>query len=289
MKLSALSALFLLSVLAACSSQTQQTTEPTPVSQVAPVAPSPLASPAATQTFQFPQPSCGDKPTGGQDTWYPVFINGGDVGKLRTQFCADSITTTRQDTGVRSVQLASFTSRQKADAFAQAVGGEVGAPTTATELIGAVKPQPSSKTAENTATQGNEIEFRQSGRLTSQTPGSPINVRDDASTQATARHVGYAGDSVAIQSKKQGSDGSIWYRVSFTSQAQGWVRSDFILLNTSQAETQRSSEPSLDSTTYAAPSYSSSGSGRCNSPDDLDSRGRRCGGRASSVRPGGRN
>lgn len=31
-----------------------------------------------------------------------------------------------------------------------------------------------------------------------------------------------------------------------------------------------------------------SGSGRCNSPNDIDAAGRRCGGRASSVRPGGR-
>lgn len=32
-----------------------------------------------------------------------------------------------------------------------------------------------------------------------------------------------------------------------------------------------------------------SGDGPCNSPNDVDSRGRRCGDRASSVRPGGRN
>jgi hypothetical protein len=43
-------------------------------------------------------------------------------------------------------------------------------------------------------------------------------------------------------------------------------------------------------TIYSTPNYSSGGSssGRCVSPNDRDSRGRRCGGRASDVRPGGR-
>ncbi len=39
--------------------------------------------PVATNEFRFPQASCGDKPTGGDDTWYPVFIDGGDLTGLR--------------------------------------------------------------------------------------------------------------------------------------------------------------------------------------------------------------
>ena len=295
MKLSPLSVLLLLSVLAGCSSQTQQVAQPNPISPAAPVASSlgsVTSSPIATQTFQFPQSICGDKPTGANNTWYPVFINGGDVGKLRAQFCADSITTTRKDTGVRSVQLASFTSRQRADTFAQRVGGEVGAPTTATELIEAARPKASPQTTGGKASQGSEGEFRQAGVLISQTPDTPINVRDDASTQAYARHIAYAGDFVTVGSKKQGGDGYTWYRVSFVSKAQGWVRSDFVRLNTAEASDQPSPEPSVSNNpTYSAPSYSSSmssGSSRCNTPDNLDIRGHRCGGRASSARRGRR-
>jgi hypothetical protein len=60
---------------------------------------------------------------------------------------------------------------------------------------------------------------------------SPINVRDDASTRAYARHIGYAGDRVEVLDRSVGEDGYMWYFVRFTvSNATGWVRGDFISL-----------------------------------------------------------
>jgi hypothetical protein len=79
--------------------------------------------------FSFPKASCGDKSTGGNDTWYPVFVDGGDLDTIRQQFCADAVATVRKDTKVPTVQLASFVSREQAIEFANAVGGDVGEPT----------------------------------------------------------------------------------------------------------------------------------------------------------------
>lgn len=89
----------------------------------------PEAKANENSSFRFPQSSCGDKSTGGDDTWYPVFIDGGDLETVRRKFCADAVATQRKDTSVDTVQLASFTSRVKAVEFAQAVSGEVGEPT----------------------------------------------------------------------------------------------------------------------------------------------------------------
>jgi len=79
--------------------------------------------------FSLPQTTCGDTPTGGDSTWYPVFIDGANLDIVRTNYCSDAVATKRKSTGVDTVQLASFTSRERALALAQAVGGEVGEPT----------------------------------------------------------------------------------------------------------------------------------------------------------------
>lgn len=89
----------------------------------------PEANPNKSSSFRFPQSSCGDKPTGGDDTWYPVFIDGADLDNVRAIYCADAVTTTRSDTGVKTVQVASLTSRDRALELAEAVGGDVGKPT----------------------------------------------------------------------------------------------------------------------------------------------------------------
>ncbi|HEY9779521.1 MAG TPA: hypothetical protein V6D09_05215 [Leptolyngbyaceae cyanobacterium] len=90
--------------------------------------------PLATNGFTFPQTSCGDKATGGNDTWYPVFIDGGDLSDIRSRYCADAASTIRQKTGKSAVQLASFTNYNRALEFAQAVGGEVGQPGATTPI-----------------------------------------------------------------------------------------------------------------------------------------------------------
>jgi hypothetical protein len=70
--------------------------------------------PNEVSSFRFPQSSCGDKPTGENDTWYPVFIDGADLERIRANYCADAVATTRKDTGVETVQLASLTSYERA-------------------------------------------------------------------------------------------------------------------------------------------------------------------------------
>ena len=77
--------------------------------------------------FQFPQNSCGDKSTDSNNTWYPVFINGGSLDEIQQKYCKDAINATRQ-TGEKAIQVASFISDTKALRFAKAVGGEVGEP-----------------------------------------------------------------------------------------------------------------------------------------------------------------
>jgi len=83
------------------------------------------------RSFRFPQSSCGDKPRRGNDTWYPVFIDGADLESIRANYCADAVATTRKDTGVETIQLASLTSYERALELAQAVNGDVGEPTIA--------------------------------------------------------------------------------------------------------------------------------------------------------------
>lgn len=87
--------------------------------------------------FQFPQNSCGDQSTGSNSTWYPVFINGGNLDEVKQKYCKNAINVTRQ-TGESTIQVASFTSDSKAQRFAQAVGGEVGE----TRIPGSLTVQP---------------------------------------------------------------------------------------------------------------------------------------------------
>jgi len=69
-----------------------------------------------------------------------------------------------------------------------------------------------------------------SGYLWAQDTASPINIRDRASVQAYARHIGYRGDRVNVLQRTPGSDGYCWYKVKFVqSGATGWVRGDFIV------------------------------------------------------------
>jgi Bacterial SH3 domain len=66
--------------------------------------------------------------------------------------------------------------------------------------------------------------------LTSHNSSSPINVRDGASVNAYARHIGYAGDRVEILDRLVGNDGYMWFQVRFlVSNATGWIRGDYIL------------------------------------------------------------
>lgn len=85
-----------------------------------------------------PRKNCGDVASDDKATWYPVFIDNGDVQEIRKKFCADAVLTTRTDTNTPAVQVASFTTRKSALEFAKAVEGEVGQPSTPVELKKAV-------------------------------------------------------------------------------------------------------------------------------------------------------
>ncbi len=120
-------------------------------------------------------------------------------------------------------------------------------------------------------------------------PDSQINLREAPSASGKRLGYGLVGDQVKLL-KQTTAESSTWYEVKFpNSGAIGWIHGDFI----SSSSADETSQPAPESTpasnpevTYSAPTVSAS-SGKCNFPDDLDARGRRCGKRAASVRPGG--
>ncbi|HEY9825842.1 MAG TPA: pentapeptide repeat-containing protein [Stenomitos sp.] len=92
------------------------------------------------EQVSYPQPACGDplpsNPNNFPLNLYPVFINNTsqNLEIVVRQFCQDAFETTRKDSGTPSIQVASFTSRERAEQFAefmtQKVGsGEVGSST----------------------------------------------------------------------------------------------------------------------------------------------------------------
>lgn len=117
--------------------------KPTPVASVAAPTQSPTPIASATQnTFGLPKPTCGDPAVGGDEKWYGVFIDGGNINTVRAKYCGDAIATTRQTTGKASIQVASFTDKNRAEAFAAAVGGEASDYDPKTETTVAEKPSP---------------------------------------------------------------------------------------------------------------------------------------------------
>jgi len=196
---------------------------------------SPVASILQTQSqFNFPKATCGDKPSGEKDTWYPVFVDGGDLETIRRNFCADATSTVRKDSQVQSVQVGSFTNRNRASLFAKAVGGDVGQPTYPD--VASDEPQPQAEAI-----------------LTASDLDSRINLRNTPS--ATGEELGYGlvGDRVEVIEQKI-ADGYTWHKVRFPlSGAIGWVRGDFVSL----ASETKTSQPSLESySTNSTPTYS---------------------------------
>jgi len=83
---------------------------------------------STSYSYNFPRATCGD-PYQGDGTYFPVFIDGGDTSKIRANLCRDAFATVREDTGIKSTQVASFASYQRALNFANQIGGTVGQPT----------------------------------------------------------------------------------------------------------------------------------------------------------------
>jgi hypothetical protein len=282
-----------LTMLAGCTSQASVVPKPSPVANSttkAPVAsqkPTPetakpisfTSSPVASKTFNFPKATCGDKPSGGKDTWYPVFVDRGDLETIRRNFCADAASTVRKDSKVEAVQVASFISRDRAIEFASSVGGDVGQPNHPD--VASSEPQPQPEAGGSTSVGSNEAV------LTANDPDSQINLRDTPSAAGKDLGYGVVGDRVQIIEQTT-SDWYIWYKARFArSGAVGWIRGDFVSVvsasKTNQPTYSSSSEVTSNTATYYTPAVATSG-GSCNSPDDLDSRGHRCGGRAAGMR-----
>jgi hypothetical protein len=92
------------------------------------------------ESVQYPQPACGDPLPTNDSAFpvdlYPVFVNdsSGALDTVKANFCRDAFVTTRKDSGIQSVQVASFSSQQRAAQFAQFMrqkvgSGDVGTPT----------------------------------------------------------------------------------------------------------------------------------------------------------------
>jgi len=99
-------------------------------------------SPSSANPFEnerYPKSACGDPlPTdnGSSISLYPVFVDYSDIAlqQIQSQFCQDALAKVRKGTNRRGVQVASFTSRDRASLFAALLskrfkGVEVGEPT----------------------------------------------------------------------------------------------------------------------------------------------------------------
>lgn len=66
-------------------------------------------------------------------------------------------------------------------------------------------------------------------KLSSQDSNSRINVRSQPSIRSKAQHFGYQGDPVTLLKQAKGEGDVTWYYLRFDkSQAEGWIREDFI-------------------------------------------------------------
>ena len=70
--------------------------------------------------WRFPRSRCGDTNYSGLQNFYPVYVNRTDVNTLKylkQNYCRDAFILTRKKSNRRSIQVASFSDRNKAFAF----------------------------------------------------------------------------------------------------------------------------------------------------------------------------
>jgi uncharacterized protein YgiM (DUF1202 family) len=196
----------------------------------------------AAGAFKFPQATCGEEASTPSDNWYPVYIDGAELSAIRSQYCGNAISEVRSKTGAPTVQVASFTSYEKAKLFATAVGGEVGV----------VDSAPASPGSSQTSSSSNrELTTGRTATLNSAEKGSPINIRQSASTDASVQETAFSGDTIKVSSKTQGTDGYTWYKVELNSGVSGWVRSDLISAADTETSPRTATRPSEDAATTA--------------------------------------
>lgn len=206
-----------ITLLAACSSLTKPSAK---APSKATAATGATDEKTAAGELTFPQATCGEEASTPSANWYPVFIDGAELTAIRSQYCGNAISEVRSKTGAPTVQVASFTSYEKAKKFAAAVGGEV-------DVVGSAPGAKPGSSQANSSTQP-ELTTGRTATLASAETGSPINIRQSASTDASVQDVAYSGDAIKVASKTQGTDGYTWYKVELDSGASGWVRSDLI-------------------------------------------------------------
>jgi uncharacterized protein YgiM (DUF1202 family) len=199
------------------------------------------ATEAAASGFKFPQATCGEESSTPSANWYPVYIDGAELSAIRSQYCGNAISEVRSKTGAPTVQVASFTSYEKAKLFATAVGGEVGV----------VDSAPASSSSQTSGSSTRELTTGRTATLNSAEKGSPINIRQSASTDASVQETAFSGDTIKVSSKTQGTDGYTWYKVELNSGVSGWVRSDLISASDTETPTRTASRPSEDAATTA--------------------------------------
>jgi serine/threonine protein kinase len=81
----------------------------------------------AFSSYNFPLNSCGDKDPGGINTWYPVNVDNTEENliSIRSNYCRDAFPKYRKQTGLYTIQVASFLDRTKAEAFAELIRQEI--------------------------------------------------------------------------------------------------------------------------------------------------------------------
>jgi len=148
------------------------------------------------------------------------------------------------------------------------------------EMVSSTSSEPSPRNDQGVADTG--------AVLTASDPDSQINLR--ATPETSGKYLGYGLIGDRVQVIEQATvDQHVWYKVRFSqSAAVGWIRGDFVRVTSDQPPSNPTTYPSSsetvsDTTTYYTPAVATSG-GHCTSPNDLDSRGHRCGRRASGVR-----
>lgn len=155
--------------------------------------------------------------------------------------------------------------------------------TSSPDSVTPAKPSVSSTPASDSSGKTNAV-------IVGEEASSSKNIRIGPGAEHRVQHIAYPGDRVRILDSAQDSGGYTWYKVQVPkSGAQGWIAAQLIEQDGSSvaSESEESSAPTSEAAPGSSVTQNASGSGRCDHPDDLDVRGRRCGKRAASERPGG--
>ncbi|MGC1393127.1 MAG: serine/threonine protein kinase [Coleofasciculaceae cyanobacterium] len=206
--------------------QTPTNLTPSPENTPTPkVTTTPNSSTNEFDKVDFPQANCGDSlPTNSEGTiqFYPVFIDFSDnnLQQVKANFCGDAYRTTREDTKQLAVQVASFTSRDKAQLFRDFMerklgSGEVGQPTII-EPDSSPTPSPTSSPATPSPTPSPTNLLPNNCTLIVNDPQSPLNVRSLPDLKSDAVGTLNNGTPVTFVAEKDG-----WIQIS--SPIPGWI------------------------------------------------------------------